>query len=118
MGLFDRAVASLLPVVPRSVVRRVSAPYIAGTTLDDARRAVVSLNAEGMRATVDVLGEEIHNEQEALAIAAAYGDVLEAIDTDRLDANVSVKLTGPRLEARPRPLPLPPRGTRPRRPRA
>jgi proline dehydrogenase len=94
VGLLDRAVASLLPVVPRSVVRRVSAPYIAGPTLDDARRAVVSLNAAGMRATVDVLGEEIHNEQEARAIAATYGDVLAAIDTGHLDANVSVKLTG------------------------
>lgn len=94
LGLFDRAVAAALPAVPRSVVRRVSAPYIAGPTLDDARRTVVALNAEGKHATVDVLGEEIHNAQEARAIAAAYGDVLAAIDADRLDANVSVKLTG------------------------
>jgi len=94
LGLFDRAVASVLPAVPRSVVRRVSAPYIAGPTLDDARRTVVSLNAEGKRATIDVLGEEIHNAEEAKAIDAAYGDVLAAIDTDHLDANVSVKLTG------------------------
>lgn len=47
-----------------------------------------------MRATVDVLGEEIHNAEEAQAIAATYGDVLAAIDTGHLDANVSVKLTG------------------------
>jgi proline dehydrogenase len=94
VALFDRAVASVLPAVPRSIVRRVSAPYIAGTTLEDARRTVLSLNAAGMRATVDVLGEEIHNEQEARAIAADYGDVLAVIGTGRLDANVSVKLTG------------------------
>ena len=94
MGLFDRAVATVLPAVPRSVVRRVSAPYIAGPTLDDARRTVASLNAEGKRATIDVLGEEIHTAQEARAIAAAYGDALAAIDADRLDANISVKLTG------------------------
>ncbi len=94
MGLLDRAVASLLPVVPRSVVGRVSAPYIAGTTLGDARRTVETLNAGGMRATVDVLGEEIHNEQEARAIAESYGALLTEIDTGRLDANVSVKLTG------------------------
>ena len=94
MGLFDRAVASALPVVPRSVVRRVSAPYIAGPTLDDARRTVATLNAAGKRATVDVLGEEIHTEDEARAIAAMYSDVFAAIESDRLDANVSVKLTG------------------------
>ncbi len=84
----------MLPVVPRSVVRRVSAPYIAGATLDDARRTVRALNSAGKRATVDVLGEEIHTADEARAIAAAYGDVLAAIERDRLDANISVKLTG------------------------
>ena len=94
MGLFDRAIASVLPAVPRSVVRRVSAPYIAGPTLDDARRKVASLNAEGKCATIDVLGEEIHTAAEAQAIAAAYGDVFAAIGADGLDANVSVKLTG------------------------
>jgi proline dehydrogenase len=93
VGLFDRAVVRLLPAVPRPVVRRLSAPYIAGPTLDDARRAVAALNAEGKLATIDVLGEELTRPEEAHAIAGAYRDVLAAIDDDRLDANVSVKLT-------------------------
>ena len=94
LGVFDRAVATVLPAVPRSLVRRVSAPYIAGPTLEDARRTVVALNAAGKRATVDVLGEEVHSAAESEAIAAAYGEVLAAIDADGLDANISVKLTG------------------------
>jgi proline dehydrogenase len=94
MALFDRAVARLLPAVPRPVVRRLSAPYIAGPTLEDARRTVAALNAEGKLATIDVLGEEIVRPEEAEAIARAYGDVLHAIDRDGLDASVSVKLTG------------------------
>ena len=94
MTLLDRAVATVLPVVPRSLVRRVSAPYIAGPTLGDARQTVQGLNAVGKRATVDVLGEEIHTEAEARAIATAYSDVLSAIAADGLDANISVKLTG------------------------
>jgi proline dehydrogenase len=94
VGLFDRAVATVLPVVPRAVVQRVSAPYIAGPTLDDAIRTVMSLNAEGKRATIDVLGEEIHTAEEAHAIAGAYADVFAAIHDGGLDANVSVKLTG------------------------
>jgi proline dehydrogenase len=72
----------------------VSAPYIAGPTLGDARRTVLALNAGGRRATIDVLGEEIHTADEARAIAASYGEVLAAIHDDGLDANVSVKLTG------------------------
>ncbi len=94
MGLLDRAVATVLPAVPRSVVRRVSAPYIAGPTLDDACRTVATLNAVGKRGTIDVLGEEIHSATEADRIAAAYAEVLAAIDGSRLDANISVKLTG------------------------
>lgn len=98
MGLFDRLVVQVLPAVPRSVVQRVSAPYIAGPTLDDARRTVAALNAEGKSATVDVLGEEIVRPEEAQAIADAYRSVLAAIEGDRLEANVSVKLTGLGLE--------------------
>ena len=94
MRLFDRAVVRVLPAVPRSVVRRVASPYIAGSTLDDARRVVAGLNAEGMRATVDVLGEEIARPDEAKAIARAYRDALAAITEDGLEANISIKLTG------------------------
>lgn len=94
MGLFDRAVTTALPVVPRSIVRRVSAPYIAGPSLEDGRRTVRALNNEGKRATIDVLGEEIHTAEEARAIAASYAEVIAAIEEDGLDANVSVKLTG------------------------
>jgi proline dehydrogenase len=84
----------MLPAVPRPIVRRLSARYIAGPELADARRVVAALNAEGKLATVDVLGEEITRPDEAEAITRAYLDVLDAIDEDRLEANVSVKLTG------------------------
>jgi proline dehydrogenase len=92
--LFDRAVVRVLPAVPRSVVRRVAAPYIAGTTLDEAREVVKSVNADGMRATVDVLGEEISRPDEAEALASAYHEALAAIEAHGLDANISIKLTG------------------------
>jgi proline dehydrogenase len=51
------------------------------------------VNAEGKLATVDVLGEEITNEDEAAAIVRAYQDVFADIERCGLDANVSVKLT-------------------------
>jgi proline dehydrogenase len=94
MSVIDRAVVRLLPAVPRSVVRRLSAPYIAGPTLADARRTVAALNEQGKLATIDVLGEEIVQADEAEAIARAYGEVFAAIEADDLEANVSVKLTG------------------------
>ena len=93
MRVVDRAIVRLLPAVPRPVVQRLSAPYIAGPTLDDARRTVAGLNAEGKLATVDVLGEEVTRAAEAEAVASAYHAVLDAIAGDHLDASVSVKLT-------------------------
>jgi proline dehydrogenase len=101
VSLLDRAIVRVLPAVPKPVVRRVSSRYIAGTELEDARRVVARLNAEGKLATVDVLGEEITQPDEAAAIMRAYLDVLDAIDEDGLDANVSVKLTGLGLKLDP-----------------
>jgi proline dehydrogenase len=94
----DSTIARVLPAVPRPLVRRLSAPYIAGPTLDDAVRVVGGLNAEGKMATIDVLGEEVATPAEASDIQRAYHRVLERIEQEGLDANVSVKLTGLGLE--------------------
>ena len=93
MALFDRALVRMLPVVPKPVVQRLSARYIAGADLADARRVVAELNAAGKMATVDVLGEEITNPAESEAIADEYVAALDAFEADGLDANVSVKPT-------------------------
>ena len=93
MALLDRAIVRVLPAVPRSVVRRISNSYIAGTTIEDAIRVVRELNEQGQMATIDVLGEEVSGRREAAEIVRAYHDVFEAIERERLDSNVSVKLT-------------------------
>ena len=98
MRVADRAIVRLLPAVPRSIVQRLSAPYIAGATLDEARALVRRLNEEGKHATVDVLGEEVRGAAEAEAVASAYHAALDAIAADHLRANVSVKLTALGLE--------------------
>jgi proline dehydrogenase len=75
------------------VVQKLSERYIAGPELKDARETVRHLNAEGKMATIDVLGEEISNDEEAAAIVRAYQDVFADIERCGLDSNVSVKLT-------------------------
>ena len=94
MTLIDRAIVKVLPAVPRPVVWKLSQRYIAGPELADACRVVKALNAKGKMATLDVLGEEIHNQEEALAAVDVYRDVFDTIREQRLDSNVSVKLTG------------------------
>jgi proline dehydrogenase len=93
LALLDRALVHLLPAVPRPIVRRIADRYIAGEEIDDAVTTVARLNADGMTATIDVLGEEIHNTEEAQEIVGAYHDTLDAIGEHGLDANVSVKPT-------------------------
>jgi proline dehydrogenase len=94
VSLVDRAVVAVLPAVPKRVVQRVSARYIAGASLEDARGVVAALNAHGKLATVDVLGEEVADESEAEAIAAEYVAALDVFERYDLDANVSIKPTG------------------------
>jgi proline dehydrogenase len=91
--MLDRAIVRVLPAFPRSIVRRISSRYIAGTTLPEACRVVRDLNADGKMATIDVLGEEAQNRRETLEVVRAYHDVFEAIERERLDSNVSIKLT-------------------------
>ena len=74
-------------------MQKLSERYIAGPELKDARETVRRLNAEGKMATIDVLGKEITNEDEAAAIVRAYQDVFADIERCGIDANVSVKLT-------------------------
>ncbi len=75
------------------VTRRVVARFIPGERLDDALAAAAALNARGMRATLNPLGEHVHDTAAAAAAAAAYMRILEAIHERGLDATISVKLT-------------------------
>jgi proline dehydrogenase len=97
----DQAIVRLLPAVPRPIVRQLSSRYIAGPSLDDALRVVGELNATGKLATVDVLGEEAANADAVRSTAALYHDVLARVESERLDAGVSVKLTGLGLDLNP-----------------
>jgi proline dehydrogenase len=93
VALLDRAIVSVLPAVPKGVVRRISSRYIAGTEVQDACHVVSRLNASGKMATVDVLGEEITSVDEATDIVREYRYVFETIEREYLDSNVSVKPT-------------------------
>jgi proline dehydrogenase len=93
MTLLDRLVALTLPLVPKPIVRRIASRYIAGENIEDGLRAVTRLNQRGIRATLDVLGEDIHHFEQAEKAAAEYHQLLDDIHRQRLDANVSIKLT-------------------------
>ena len=93
MTPFDRALVLTLPLAPRALVDRVAARYMAGATVEDALRTVRELAGEGLRATVDVLGEEVTNPAQADATVDEYVRVLGALRRDGVAGGVSVKLS-------------------------
>jgi len=80
------------------LAKRFARRFVAGETLEDAVTAVRALNARGIRASLDLLGESVTNEREARAAGNAYLGILDRIHEQRLDANVSLKLTAMGLD--------------------
>lgn len=79
--------------MPKKMVWLFSKQYIAGETIADAVKAVEQLNAQGIMATIDVLGEFIKNLDEAEANKQEYLQVIEASEKAGLDSNYSLKPT-------------------------
>jgi proline dehydrogenase len=67
--------------------------FIAGETIDSALRAVTELNAAGMSATLDYLGEDVRRERDANATREHYILILDALARSGARANVSLKLS-------------------------
>src|SRR5262245_30929466 len=93
MTLLDRLIALTLPLVPKPLVRKVSNRYIAGEPAADALRVAEGLNARGISATMDILGEDIHQIDQARRAQDAYMQLLDEIYRRKVDANVSIKLS-------------------------
>jgi len=74
-------------------LRRMPLRFVAGTTLDRAVAVVRELNAHGRSATLDVLGESTDDRASAERAAATYVETIERIAAEKLDANVSIKLS-------------------------
>jgi len=93
MGLFDKMVVWSLPLIPKPIVGYFSKNYIAGARLKDAVVKIKELNAKGMMATLDLLGEESASKTQAEEATAEYLHMLKIIDENKLNSNVSVKPT-------------------------
>lgn len=98
MSVVSTLIARSLPLFPKSLVGFFARPYIAGETLEDGVRVVKNLNARGIMATMDVLGESVTSKDESFQMRAKCEEVLRTIEARGLDANLSVKPTQLGLE--------------------
>ena len=73
--------------------RRLSSRFVAGTQVEDALRVTQAVNRAGLSVSVDNLGENVTNADEARDSAQLYHQMLDEISSRQLNANVSLKLT-------------------------
>jgi proline dehydrogenase len=76
-----------------AVGQRLSSRFVAGTQVEDALRVAKVVNHAGMSVSVDNLGENVTNAEEARGSAQLYHQLLDEIAAQKIDANVSLKLT-------------------------
>lgn len=93
MAWFDRLFAATLPLVPRTLVRRLSTRYIAGEKRSTALERGAQLQQAGYRMTYDLLGEAVQDRAEVDAAAAEYTKLLNALAEQDLERNISLKPT-------------------------
>lgn len=73
--------------------QRLSRRFVAGLDIEDALRAASAMNQLGLGVSVDNLGENVTNADEARHSAQLYHQMLDRMHSQELNANVSVKLT-------------------------
>jgi proline dehydrogenase len=93
MRILNTMAAYAIPLVPRSLIRRISRRYIAGESLCDARTRIHALHAAGFRTTVDVLGETASSFDQAESMTRDYLDLIQALDSENELTELSIKLT-------------------------
>ncbi len=91
--MINHLIATTLPHLPKRLVQVFSRPYIAGETVDDAMAASKSLNNDGIKTTIDILGEFISSLDQADQNRKEYRALIEAAAQHGIDGNFSVKPT-------------------------
>src|SRR5947209_10324404 len=76
-----------------AIGQRLSSRFVAGTTIEEALRATQAMNQLGLGVSVDNLGENVTNAEEAQHSAELYHQLLDQMASRGMNANVSLKLT-------------------------
>jgi len=84
----------LRALAERSAIgQRISARFVAGTQVADVLRATCAVNQSGLSVSIDNLGENVSNAEEARVSAQLYHQLLDEISARKFNANISLKLT-------------------------
>ena len=75
------------------MARKFASRFVAGETIESGVQGAVDLAAKGITSSLDLLGESVTLESEAVAARDQYLQMLDRMATARVEVNVSVKLT-------------------------
>lgn len=89
----NNIIVQFVKLLPKSIVHIFAKKYVAGSKLEDGVRVVKELNAKGILATMDVLGESIKTKAEAIETKVQYFELLDTIEKHKLNSNISIKPT-------------------------
>ncbi len=91
--MINKMIAGMLPYMPKKLVWIFSKKYIAGETIEEAVKASQELNKQGIKVTIDVLGEFISNLDQAQDNKQEYLELIDIVEKNNIDGNYSLKPT-------------------------
>jgi proline dehydrogenase len=91
--MFNKMIAAMLPFMPKSFGWIFSKRYIAGKKIEDAIKVSKDLNSQGIKVTIDLLGEFITRLDEAEKNKLEYLDIIDTVVKQNIDGNFSLKPT-------------------------
>ena len=65
MSLINTSIAAIMPYFPKWMVKPFANPYVAGENIVEVTKTIKSLNQQGYKSTVDILGEFVEDEKQA-----------------------------------------------------
>ncbi|MBI4582562.1 MAG: proline dehydrogenase family protein [Planctomycetes bacterium] len=93
MNWFNLLLARSLPLFPRGLIWRAARRYIAGLSVEEAFQTVQALSRQGMKATLDILGEDVFEARNARAACDAYCRLIARVAGENLPSGISIKLS-------------------------
>jgi len=91
--MINKLISRILPYMPKKFVWLFSKRYIAGKTIEEAIHVSKELNAQGVKVTIDLLGEFITTIDQAIENTETYLNIIDTVQDHNIDGNYSLKPT-------------------------
>ena len=98
MSWINKSILTLISILPKWMIHPFAKTYVAGETIEKTIQVVKNLNNLGFSCTLDILGEHVQSSTIAEKITKDYCNLYDIISEEKLNCNISIKLTHIGLE--------------------